>query len=319
MRRVQSGGLHHHDQEKRMNMPSFPEFKLVGLEDRETVQHFIRRFPSAACEINFANIFIWRNFEHPKLTTINGNLCIQCEPPSEPAYFLQPLGDTDIRRTVETCLTFSPRLSRVPEDFVEQHCSEFRRELDANNFDYVYLTSDLISLKGKKYDGKRNRIRKFERNTRYRYLTLSPEHLEGCRRLFEQWVEAKAEHRQPVGEEQKTAILEAIAHFQELELVGGAIEVEGRVEAFSIGGRLNADTAVIHIEIANPDYDGLSQLINREFVRHEWAAFRFINREQDLGVAGLRRAKMSYHPHHLVKKYNVWNGSAQRQTSSSAG
>ncbi len=289
-----------------MNLPRFPEFKLVGLEDKKTISGFIRRFPSEACEVNFANIFIWRNFEHPKLTTINGNLCLLCEPPSEPAYFLQPLGNTLIRETIETCLSFSPRLSRVPETFVEQHCSGFRCELDANNFDYVYLTSDLISLRGKKYDGKRNRIRKFEKSYSYRYLRLSTEHLEGCRRLFEQWAGVKAEQRQPVGEEQKTAILEGFAYFQELDLVGGAIEVEGRIEAFSIGGRLNADTGVIHIEIANPSYDGLSQLINREFVRHEWAAIKFINREQDVGVAGLRRAKMSYHPHHLVKKYNVW-------------
>ncbi len=289
-----------------MTLPRFPEFKLVGLEDKETILGFIRRFPSEACEISFANIFIWRNFEHPKMTTINGNLCFLCEPPSEPAYFLQPLGHTDIRETVETCLSFSPRLSRVPEAFVERYCSGFAHDQDPNNFDYVYLTSDLISLRGKKYDGKRNRIRKFEKSYSHRYVTLSPEHLQGCRHLFEKWVGEKAEQRQPVGEEQKTAILEALAHFKDLELVGGAIEVEGQIEAFSIGGRLNADTAVIHIEIASPGYDGLSQLINREFVRHEWAGFRFINREQDIGVAGLRRAKMSYYPHHLVKKYNVW-------------
>ncbi len=289
-----------------MSLPIFPEFKLVGLEDKETIQYFVRRFPSEACEINFANIFIWRKLERPKLTMINGNLCLQCEPPSEPAYFLQPLGETDISRTVETCLSFSPRLSRIPEAYVNQHCSEFPHELDANNFDYVYLTSDLISLQGKKYDGKRNRIKKFERSSGYRYLTLAPEHLQECQRLFEQWAQAKAEQRQPVGEEQKVVILEALAHFQALELVGGAIEVDGRIEAFSIGSRLNADTAVVHIEIANPGHDGLSQLINREFVRHELAAFRFINREQDVGIAGLRRAKMSYYPHHLVKKYNVW-------------
>lgn len=289
-----------------MNLPRFPEFKLIGLEDKETISGFIRRFPSEACEINFANIFIWRNFERPKMTTINENLCVFCEPPSEPAYFLQPLGDTDIRETIETCLSFSPRLSRVPEVFILQHCHGLRNEPDLNNFDYVYLTSDLIYLKGKKYDGKRNRIKKFEKSHSYRYLRLSAEQLESCRRLFEQWVGAKAEQRQPVGEDQKAAILEALAYFQNLDLAGGAIEVEGRVEAFSIGGRLNADTAVIHIEIASPAYDGLSQLINREFVRNEWAAIKFINREQDVGVAGLRRAKLSYHPHHVVKKYNVW-------------
>ncbi|MBM3284613.1 MAG: hypothetical protein FJY81_01945, partial [Candidatus Aminicenantes bacterium] len=80
-----------------MSLPRFPEFKLAGLEDREILSDFICRFPSEACEMNFANIFIWRNFERPKLTTINGNLCILCEPPSEPAYFLPPLGDARMR------------------------------------------------------------------------------------------------------------------------------------------------------------------------------------------------------------------------------
>jgi len=90
-----------------------------------------------------------------------------------------------------------------------------------------------------------------------------------------------------------------------LNLIGGAVEVQGRLEAFSIGGRLNADTAVIHIEIANPVYEGLAQFINREFVKNEWAAYEYINREQDMGVAGLRRAKMSYHPARLIRKYIV--------------
>ncbi len=289
-----------------MNLPRFPEFKLVGLEDKETITRFTLNFPSEACEINFANIFIWKNFEHTKFTTVNGNLCILCEPPSEPAYFLQPLGATSIRETIETCLSFSPHLSRVPEAFIRQHCGGLRHEPDRNNFDYVYLASDLISLKGKKYDSKRNRIRKFEKSHSYRYLRLSPGHLEGCCHLFEEWAEFKALQRGPIPEAQKLAILEALTHFEELDLVGGAIEVEGRIEAFSVGGRLNADTAVIHIEIANPAYDGLGQLINREFVKKEWAAFKFINREQDEGISGLRRAKSSYHPHHLVKKYNVW-------------
>ena len=104
---------------------------------------------------------------------------------------------------------------------------------------------------------------------------------------------------------QQDAIQEALVHFGPLGLSGGAIEVDGRIEAFSIGEPLSADTAVIHIEIANPAFPGLAQLINREFVRNEWSGFAFINREQDVGHPGLRRAKESYHPHHMVKKFTI--------------
>jgi hypothetical protein len=287
-----------------MNLPNFPEFKLIGLEDQEYIRNLIEKYPSEGCEINFANTFIWRNFDHPKATTINDNLCLLFKPPAEPAYFLQPIGENRIIETIKTCLSSAPRLSRIPESFAEKYCCEFRCEPDRNNFDYVYLAEDLIQLKGKKYDGRRNRIRKFEKNHSYRYLKLSAQHLADCRRLLEGWFKEKQSNAGMISA-QKDAIIEALTYFETLDLVGCAIEVEGQIEAFSIGEKFNQDTAVIHIEIVNPVYDGLSQLINREFIKNAWADYKFINREQDLGIPGLRRAKSSYYPHHLVKKYNI--------------
>jgi hypothetical protein len=288
------------------DIPSFPDFKQVGLEDGDCLRDNIRRFPSEVCEMSFGNTLIWRNFDHPRLTFIHDNLCILFEPPDEPAYFIQPVGGGDIPETLKTCLSFAPRLSRIPAAFAERYCAGFECAADRNNFDYVYLTSDLIELKGKKYDGKRNRIKKFERNHSHRYIKLAAEHLQACRTLFEEWLREKTEPG-PMVEAQGDAIREALTHFETLGLSGGAIEVEGSIAAFSIGEPLNADTAVIHIEIVSPKYDGLAQVMNREFVRNEMASFAFVNREQDLGIAGLRRAKTSYHPHHLVEKYHIWS------------
>jgi hypothetical protein len=124
--------------------------------------------------------------------------------------------------------------------------------------------------------------------------------------LLDEWLAVKAANGGSITESWRQVIQDAFTYFDRLELVGAVIETAGRVAAFSIGGRLNPETAVIHIEIVHPDYEGLSQLINREFVRREWADCRFINREQDCGLPGLRRAKMSYSPHHLVEKYNLW-------------
>lgn len=289
-----------------MNRPRFPEFQAVGLEDQVLFREFLSRVPIEACETNFGNTFIWRHFDQPRFSIIHDNLCVRFEPPDEPAYFLQPFGTTAIPETIRICLDHAPRLSRIPASFAGRHCGEgFQCAPDRDNFDYVYATEDLIELKGKKYDGKRNRIRKFERCHAYRYLKLTPDHLGDCRRLFEEWAGEK-ESPNPMAGAQRDAIQQALTHFEALGLSGGAIEVGGAVAAFSIGGPLNADTAVIHIEIVSPKYEGLAQLMNREFVKNELAGFAFINREQDMGVPGLRRAKESYQPHHLLEKFHIW-------------
>jgi hypothetical protein len=106
-----------------------------------------------------------------------------------------------------------------------------------------------------------------------------------------------------LGEER--AIYEALHNMDNLDFKGGVIHINGKVEAFALGEQLNPQTAVIHIEKANPAFDGLYQLINQEFCAHEWKDIPYINREQDLGEEGLRKAKLSYHPHHLVNKYIV--------------
>lgn len=294
--------------------PRFPELKPVGLEDKEAIDAFIRRFPSESCEVIFTNIYIWRNYERPTFTTINGNLCVLCRPRSEPEFFLPPIGTNKLRETIEACLSASGRVACVPESFVKSYCAGLRVEEDPENFDYVYRVADLIHLRGKKYDGKRNRIKKFEKGHEFRYLKLEPEHLATCRSLFEEWYQSKSSENGRLGEIQKTAVLEILVNFGLLGLVGGAVEVQGRVEAFSIGERLNADTAVIHLEIANPRFDGLAQFINREFVKKEWPALKYINREQDMGIAGLRRAKMSYYPQRLVRKFIILGSSRAGRT-----
>jgi hypothetical protein len=101
------------------------------------------------------------------------------------------------------------------------------------------------------------------------------------------------------------AVRRALTNFNELDYMGGAIMVNGRMEAFSLGELLNPDTAVIHIEKANPDIPGLYTAINQLFAENGWPDTEFINREQDLGIDGLRKAKESYYPHHMVNKYTI--------------
>ena len=287
-----------------MSLPSYPEFKPVGLEDRAVFDDLLRREPSAVCELNFANVFIWKDSEHPRWTILNGGLCVLVEPDFEPPYFLPPIGAERVEETVAACLTLAPRLSRVPEGFVARYGAGFRIEEDPGNFDYVYSRGELAELKGKKYDGKRNRIRKFESTFAHEYHALVRADVPGCLRLLEDWFEEKR-NGDPYMKAEKVAIIQALASFESLDLKGAVVKVGGRIEAFTMGGRLTPDMAVIPIEIANPGLVGLAQWINREFVRREWPDYAFINREQDMNVEGLRKAKLSYQPVRLVKKYNL--------------
>ena len=287
-----------------MSRPVFPDFKPVGLEDRAVFEDYLGRRPFEVCEMSFANIFIWKDSEHPRWTILNGALCVLVEPDFEDPYVLPPVGGDRTAETVAACLDVAPRLSRVPEDFAAQYGAGLKIEEDPGNFDYVYLRQDLAELKGKRYDGKRNRVRKFESTFAHEYHDLTRADVPGCFRLLEDWFEEKRNGDLYMRAE-RTAILQALASFERLDLRGGVVKVGGRVEAFTMGGRLTPDMVVIPIEIANPGLVGLAQWINREFVVRAWPDASLVNREQDMNVEGLRKAKLSYQPARLVKKYNL--------------
>ena len=174
-----------------------------------------------------------------------------------------------------------------------------------DHFDYVYRSADLIELQGAKYQAKRNHIHQLRRSHAFTYEVLQARHLSACLDLAANWCALKscAEDLSLQGEWE--AVKASLINFQDLNLQGGVIEIDGRVEAFTLGELLNKETAVVHIEKANPLLQGLYAVINQEFCRHSWSQVPFINREQDLGLPGLRLAKMSYHPHHLVEKFRI--------------
>ncbi|MBE0712771.1 MAG: DUF2156 domain-containing protein, partial [Candidatus Aminicenantes bacterium] len=217
-----------------MMPPIYPEFKPVGLEDMVVINGHLDREPSGVCEMNFANIFIWKDSEHPRWTILNGNLCVLVEPDFEPPYFLPPAGGDRVPETVEMCLRHAPRLSRVPEEFVRRLGAGFHVEEDPDNFDYIYRVEDLAELKGKKFDGKRNRIKKFESTFAHVYSALTRADVAGCIRLLEDWFEGKA-NGDPYMKAEKKAILQALDTFEALGLKGGVVKVGGRVEAFTLG------------------------------------------------------------------------------------
>ncbi|HPB59660.1 MAG TPA: phosphatidylglycerol lysyltransferase domain-containing protein [Candidatus Saccharicenans sp.] len=292
-------------------IPDFPELKPIELKDKEEVQNYLEHFPPDICELTFANIYIWREWEKPRLTKINGNLCVLCSPPDEPAYFLEPVGENKLDATVNLGLTLVSRWSRLSEKFLGKLAGQYIINEDRDNFDYVYLTQELGELSGKKYDGKRNWVRRFEKQFKYELSAINQNDLPGCLELVREWGRESADRERQEGKDNHMgatvrAMEEALLNFGLFGFSTLAVHIDDRVEGFCLGEKLNPETAVVHIEVASREFPGLYQFLNRECARRAWQQFRYINREQDAGLPGLRRAKLSYHPHHLVRKYNLY-------------
>ena len=201
---------------------------------------------------------------------------------------------------------FKLRMRRIPEqlaDALRRLDSTLHFQEEDRAFDYVYRATDLIKLEGRKYHSKRNHIHQFQRKYLWEYQRITPPVLEECLAIDSQWFKIKDALRSECANEEKAMAL-VMNNYQALGVSGGVIRVNGNIEAIAVGERLNTDMAVIHIEKANTEYDGIYTAINQQFAMDFGSGFQFINREEDLGLEGLRKAKSSYHPVRMIKKYN---------------
>jgi hypothetical protein len=293
-----------------MSIPNFPDSREIVLEDKQEFDSYLQHDRTNLSEYTFTNFFTWRKADRTKLSLINGDLCCLVTAPDKKQYFMMPIGGGKMEDTLLKCLEVSPKVVRVSHEFIDKFIAgndKFAFEEDRDQEDYVYLSKDLIELKGRKYDAKRNHLNFFLKTNEFVYEKLSKKHVLECIELNDIWCKEKKRESElfPNVECEGEVVKEALNNYNELALTGGAILIKGKIKAFSIGEKLAADTAAIHIEKADPGIRGLSQLINREFVKNEWSNFTFINREQDMGHPGLRKAKMSYHPVRMEKKYNI--------------
>lgn len=203
----------------------------------------------------------------------------------------------------------SINLRAVTGEFVEFLKENYDRKFnyieERDYFDYVYLGENLRNLIGKKYQKKRNHINYFlkEYEGRFEYKRLNKDNFEECLNLLEKWTENK-EDDEGISSE-KIAIEKIFKNYDNLDVKVGGIYIDSKLEAFTFGEYLNDDMALIHVEKANAEIRGLYPIINKLFLENEFKEAKFVNREEDLGVAGLRKAKLSYYPHKFVEKYTV--------------
>ncbi len=295
------------------DVPEFPSFKEISIEDKPLFDEMFLRFPPLISEFTFTNLFIWRKTYSLRFTRLDSFLCLLGETEGVP-FFFPPIGEGDLIKCFRKLMGFlkeikeDPEILRVPEEMVkriDRRCEGMKAELDRDQSDYVYLVKDLISLEGRRYHRKRNHIKQFKERYSYQYQPMTLEVVSECLRLEEEWCALRHCEAIPGLTNEFIAIKEALEHFEELRLEGGSILIGGKVEAFTLGEPLNSDTVVIHIEKANPAFEGIYAMINQLFLENHWSHFTYVNREQDLGEEGLRKAKESYFPHHMVHKYRV--------------
>lgn len=177
---------------------------------------------------------------------------------------------------------------------------------DRDNFEYVYLTQDLINLSGKKFRQKKNNLNHFRNQYMgYEYLPITEKLFDACLEAEKTWYDEHETSDDNELDGERHAIQTVFDNWEMLQPTGGAIIVFNKVVAFSIGEMLNDDTAIIHFEKSDPSMRGLYQAINYEFVRHAWSHTTYINREEDMGLPGLRKSKESYNPVRYIEKYDV--------------
>ena len=299
------------------DVPEFPEFRPLALDDRETVERGFAWLGREPSEFTFACFYLFRESAQPGLSRLGDALLFRercrgggwCLLPPMLSERADAVAEEVLRTAQERPAAGVPRhiygvTERTWRRFFEPS-GRFQRRTDRDNFDYVYERSDLAELRGNRYHSKKNLVNQFLRRHGFEYRRLSADLVAPARELAENWCRMRCGPLGSISRYEVAALIEGLSLHEQLGLAVGVILVDGQVQAVSLGERLTADTAAVHFEKAGPGIKGLSQLMTREFAAREFTDCRYFNREQDLGSPGLRKAKESYYPVRMVEKHVV--------------
>lgn len=291
-------------------------FKPVRLEDRQVIERYTMPTDITNCDLAFANMFCWQEVFRSAWAEVDGFLVIRFQiGGGHRIGYMQPIGPGDFAPIVpllrEDAHLHGQRLRLIGltdegrEMVRRMHAGQFAFESDRALEDYIYSAEDLRTLPGRRYQPKRNHINRFmSEYPDYRYETLRPEHFTECMRLEREWRRAHEGHTSELCAEQR-AMQRAFDHFDTLGMIGGCLFVGDALAAFTYGSAVNDHTFDTHVEKADTRFDGAFTAINKLFAEHLPARFTHINREEDLGLEGLRRAKLSYHPVAIAHKFTA--------------
>jgi len=297
----------------------------ITLENRSVLNEYLGSFDYRASSFSITSLYMWRDINQFSWQIIGDYLCLSgmshLETDQEEPFLFPPLtknGKYEPESLAFTIIAakrifedkgyiFSIRLLPFHmRDFLEQALpNQLEFIADRPNYDYVYTTQDLIELKGRQYHPKKNHLNYFHNNYTYEYVELTSAMADDAMDFIHAFNKRKClpEHEMKLLMMEELAMEDALRNLEKVGYLAGAILIDGKIEALSIGGYLGKKTVTVHVEKANTEYRGLYQAINNEFCKHVAAHVKCINREEDMGIAGLRKAKLSYHPVKLLENY----------------
>jgi len=293
----------------------------ITIEERPILEEYLRGFEYGTSGLSFTSLYMWRDINEFCWQIIGDYLCIAGvsyleEDKNEPFLF-PPLTRTGTYDPKSLNITireakkifeskgyiFSIRLMPFHMmDILEAACpGELRFFDDRPNYDYIYRAQDLIELKGREYHSKKNHLNYFLNHYKYEYVSMTSAMADQAMQFIREFNERKQvpEYEMGLLRLEERAMEDVFRNLEAVGYLSGAVLIDGKIEALSIGGKINRNTVTVHVEKANTNYRGLYQLINNEFCKHVAAGIpniKYINREEDMGLPGLRKAKLSYKP-----------------------
>lgn len=289
------------------------DFHSPSLADKEWVRKALAKSQFFGCEYSFGNIFLWSKAYRTRIAQYQ-NFFLSKSGSGHYCYCF-PAGEGNLREAIDVihedarrcnqplCLygvtkSAMARLEEIlPGRFTYIPCR--------NDYDYLYQSEDLIHLSGKKYHGKRNHIARFQREYSWQYEDITMENLAECRAFNGLWEEEKGAGVTREVLTELEMVDNAFENFQALDFVGGLLRADGKIVAYTFGEELNPNVFDVHVEKALTSVNGAYPMINREFAARRLGSYEYINREEDVGAEGLRKAKLSYHPAILLEKYRA--------------
>lgn len=298
----------------------------ISIDNRDILEEYLNGYEYRTSGLSFSAQYMWRDINKFCWDMVGDYMCIsgvshlELEEGTELPFMFPPLTKTgrydkeSLRETIyksreifeKKGQPFSLRL--VPghmTGIISEACPEIEFIDDRPNYDYIYRTQDLIDLKGRAYHGKKNHLNYFKKTYEYEYVELTSDMADDAMKFIAEFNESK-----DIPDNERELLLmeeEAMRDvFENLEKAGyraGAILIDGKIQALAAGGRLGRDTVTEHIEKANVKYRGLYPAINNEFCKSIASDAEYINREEDMGIENLRKAKLSYRPIELLEKY----------------
>lgn len=282
-------------------------FHQPTMDDFDWLKEVLLQAQPMSCEYALSNLIGWSSHYGAQIANIEGCLVAKIV---KNDVFGFPKGNnwksalSALKRAYEYPSFYG--LTSEEKDLLEKTFpGEYVFYPSRNSFDYIYRVSDLASLAGKKYHSKRNHISYFTKNCDWLYEEITQDNIQDCISMNEKWYKLNID-KDPTGIEAERNVLEfCFQNFEKFGFIGGVLKVDNEVVAFTFGEKLNDNVFVTHFEKAFSSIRGAYPMINNQFTLNTLYDFEFVNREDDLGSEGLRKAKLSYYPEILLEKYTA--------------